>query len=101
MNNPMMQQIQKLQQDLMKAQEALGDEQVTATAGGGAVTVVMNGHQEIQSIKIAPEVVDPEDIEMLQDLIVAAVREATEQAKALAEEKMGGLGGGLDIPGLM
>jgi hypothetical protein len=101
MNNPMMQQIQKLQQDLVKAQEALGDERVTATAGGGAVTVVMDGHQEIQSIEIAPEVVDPDDIEMLQDLIVAAVREATEQAKALAEEKMGDLGGGLNIPGLM
>lgn len=101
MVNPMMKQLQQLQDDLAKAQEDLGSELVTTTAGGGMITVVMNGHQELQSIKLAPEVVDPDDIEMLQDLIVAAIREATEKTKALAESKMGGLGAGLDIPGLM
>lgn len=101
MNNPMLHQLQQLQNQLAKAQEDLGSEMVTATVGGGTVTVVMNGHQELQSIKIAPEVVDPNDVEMLQDLIMAAVKEAADKSKAMAEAKMGGLTGGLSIPGLM
>lgn len=99
--NPMARQLEQLQSQLMKAQEDLGAELVTATAGGGAVVVVMNGHQEVQAIKIAPEVVDPEDVEMLQDLIVAAFKEAASKARALAESKMGGLAGEFGIPGLM
>jgi len=99
--NPMMKQLEKLQDQLAKTQEELGSEMVTASVGGGMVTVVMNGHQEIQSVKISPEVVDPDDVEMLEDLIMAAISEATTKAKALAESKMGGLTGGLNIPGLM
>lgn len=99
--NPMMKQLQQLQSQLEQAQEDLGSELVTASVGGGTVTVVMNGHQEIQSVKIAPEVVDPEDVEMLEDLIVAAVKEASAKAKAITEAKMGGLTSGLGIPGLM
>jgi DNA-binding YbaB/EbfC family protein len=96
----MMQQIQKLQQDMMQAQEALGQETVTVTAGGGAITVVITGHQQVESIQIDPEVVDPEDVEMLQDLIVAAMNEAVEKSRELAAERLSGLTGGLNIPGL-
>ena len=97
----MQQQVLQLQEEMMKAQEALKDEVVTAAAGGGVVTVVSNGHQEIQSITIAPEVADPEDVEMLQDLVLAAVNEALERSRNLVSERMGALTGGLDIPGLM
>lgn len=69
----MAQQIQKLQEEMLKAQEALGEETVEVSVGGGAVKVVMTGHQRMQSITIDPDVVDPEDVEMLQDLILAAV----------------------------
>ena len=99
--NPMLKQLQQLQNQLEQAQEDLGSELVTASVGGGTVTVVMNGHQEIQSVKIAPEVVDPEDVEMLEDLIVAAVKEASAKVKAITESKMGGMTSGLGIPGLM
>ena len=97
----MMRQIEQLQAQMLKAQEDLGEETVTATAGGGAVTVVMNGHQDLQSITIVPEVVDPDDIEMLQDLIVAAMNGAMEMVRELSAKRMGPLAGGLDIPGLM
>lgn len=100
-SNPMMHQIQQLQSQMLQAQEDLGEETVTATAGGGAVTVVMNGHQDLQSITIAPEVVDPDDIEMLQDLIVAAMNGAVEQVRELSTKKLGPLAGGLDVAGLM
>jgi DNA-binding YbaB/EbfC family protein len=96
----MMQQIQKLQQDMLEAQEALGEETLEVTAGGGAITVVISGHQRLQSITIDPEVVDPEDVEMLQDLILAAVNEAIERAQELATSRLGSLTGGLNIPGL-
>ena len=99
--NPMMRQIEQLQAEMLRAQEELGEETVTATAGGGAVTVVMNGHQELQSVAIAPEVVDPDDIEMLQDLIVAAVNSAAEQVRELSAKRLGPLAGGLDMSGLM
>jgi DNA-binding YbaB/EbfC family protein len=95
----MLQQVQKLQEEMMKAQESLGDETVTATAGGGVVTVVMTGHQQVQSITLDPEVVDPEDIEMLQDLIIAAINEAIEASKGLAAERMGAFTGGVDALG--
>jgi DNA-binding YbaB/EbfC family protein len=91
----MRQQIQKLQEQMLQTQEALGDETVSVTAGGGAITVVMSGHQHVESITIEPEVVDPEDVEMLQDLVIAAVNEAIEQSQAMAAERMGALTGGL------
>jgi DNA-binding YbaB/EbfC family protein len=101
----MMQQIQKLQQQMLQTQEALGEETVSVTTGGGVVEVVMTGHQEVRSIKIDPEVVDPEDVEMLQDLIMAAVNEAVEKSKGLAAQQLGALTGGLgglgDLGGLL
>ncbi|MCK4863722.1 MAG: YbaB/EbfC family nucleoid-associated protein [Dehalococcoidales bacterium] len=100
MNKFMMQQAQKLQAQLVKAQEELANLTVEASSGGGAVTVVMNGQQQIQSVKISPEVVNPEDIEMLEDMVLTAVREAQVKAQEAAAQKMGGLTGGLKIPGL-
>jgi DNA-binding YbaB/EbfC family protein len=97
----MAQQIQKLQEEMLQAQEALGQETVEVSVGGGVVTVVMTGHQKVQSVTIAPEAVDPEDVEMLEDLIVAAVNEAVERSQGLAADRMGTLTGGLNIPGLM
>lgn len=97
----MAQQIQKLQEEMLKAQEALGEETVEVTVGGGAVKVVMTGHQRLQSITIDPQVVDPEDVEMLQDLILAAVNEGLDRAQALAAERLGALTGGLDLRGLL
>jgi len=97
----MMQQIQKLQEEMTKAQEELGQETVEVSVGGGTVTVVMTGQQQVRSIQIAPEVVDPEDIEMLQDLVTAAVNEAIEKSQGLAAERLGGLAGGLNLPGLL
>jgi DNA-binding YbaB/EbfC family protein len=97
----MLQQLQKVQEEMVKTQEALGEETVTVTAGGGAITVVISGHQKIQSITIEPEVVDPDDVEMLQDLVLAAVNEAIDKSQKLASDRLGALTGGLSIPGLM
>jgi hypothetical protein len=99
--NQMMKQAQKMQADLAKAQDDLKDEVVEASSGGGMVTVKANGHGEILSIQIKPEIVDPDDIEMLQDVVLAAVREASEKAKDLQAEVMQSMTGGLNIPGLM
>ena len=96
----MMRQMQRLQEEMRKAQEALGEETITVTAGGGAITVVMTGQQRVQSISIASEVVDPDDVEMLEDLVTAAVNEALQTSQDLAAERMGALTGGLNIPGL-
>lgn len=93
--------IRDMQAKLMKIQEELGNETVEVTVGGGAVTVVMTGHQKLQSIKISPEVVDPEDVETLEDLITAAVNEGTTKAQELAAKRLGAVTGGLRIPGLM
>jgi len=101
MNKFMMQQAQKLQAQLLKAQEELANLTVEASSGGGAVKVVMNGQQQIQSVKISPEVVNPADVEMLEDMVLTAVREAGVKAQEAAAKKMGGLTGGLKIPGLM
>lgn len=101
MNKRMIQQAQQLQAQLMKAQEELGQMTVEASSGGGAVTVVMNGQQQIQTVKIAPEVVNPEDVEMLEDMVLSAVREAQVKSQELASKQMGALTGGLNIPGLM
>jgi hypothetical protein len=97
----MMRQVQKLQEEMVKAQEDLGEETITVTAGGGAISVVMTGQQKVQSISIAREVVDADDVEMLEDLVTAAVNEALERSQELAAERMGALTGGLNIPGLM
>jgi len=94
-------QLQKLQEEFAKTQERLGDETVEVTAGGGMVKAVMTGNQKLLSVTIAPEAVDPEDVEMLQDMIVAVVNEAIERSQGLAAEKMSGLTGGLNLPGLM
>jgi DNA-binding YbaB/EbfC family protein len=94
-------QVQELQAKMIEAQEALGQQTITVSVGGGAVTVVMTGHHALQSISIAPEVVDPEDVEMLQDLIIAAVNEASEKAGELATRRLADLTSGLGIPGLM
>lgn len=93
-------QLQAMQQQMMEAQEALGEKTVEVTAGGGAIKVVMTGHQKLESITIDPEVVDPEDVEMLQDLILAAINEAVEASQNLAADEMGSITGGLNIPGL-
>lgn len=98
--NKMMKQVQKMQQDMMKLQEELGERKVESTAGGGAVKVIANGKNEIISIEIKPEAVDPEDVEMLQDLITAAVNEALRQAQEMVSQEMGKLTGGLKIPGM-
>jgi nucleoid-associated protein EbfC len=96
----MLSQLQKLQDEMAKTQEKLADETVEVTAGGGTIKAVMNGKQKLMSITIAPEVVDPEDVEMLQDLILAVVNEALERSQALASERMNALTGGLGLPGL-
>lgn len=97
--NPM-QQVKALQEKMAKIQEQLVVMTVEATAGGGMVTVVMNGRQELVSLKLEPQVVDPEDIDMLQDLIVAAVNDALRKSQEMAAGEMGKLAGGLNIPGL-
>jgi len=96
-----MQQAQKLQAQLLKAQEELANLNVEASSGGGAVKVVMNGQLQIQSVKISPEVVNPADVEMLEDMVLTAVKEASAKAQEAASKKMSGLTGGLKIPGLM
>jgi len=96
----MMRQAQALQEKLARLQEEAGKKTVEATAGGGMVTVVANGRQEIVSIKIDPEVVNPQEVEMLQDLILAAVNEARRKAQELMAEQMKTLTGGIQIPGL-
>jgi DNA-binding YbaB/EbfC family protein len=96
----MMKQAQKLQAKMIKMQEELGDKTTEATAGGGMVKAVANGKQQIVSIKIEKEVVDPEDIEMLQDLIMAAINDALAKSQEMVSMEMGKLTGGLNIPGL-
>ena len=96
----LMHQMEKLQPDLTAAQVVLGKLRVVASAGGGAVTAVANGSGELLELRISPEAVNPDDVEMLQDLVLAAVREALEKARRAQEEKMGGMTGGLGIPGL-
>jgi len=101
MNKHMIQQAQKLQAQLLKAQEDLANLTVEASAGGGAVKVTMSGQQKILSVKISPEAINPEDVEMLEDLVLGAVSEALAKSQEAATKMMGGLTGGLKIPGLM
>ncbi len=96
----MMKQAQKLQRQMMEAQEALAEERVEATSGGGMVKVVADGQQNVLEVKIDPEAVDPEDVEMLEDLVLAAVSEALRKSRELAEERMGAFTKGIKIPGL-
>ena len=97
MNN-MIRQAQKMQQDMMKAQEELENKSYEASAGGGMVTAVVSGKKELTSVTIDPEAVDPDDVEMLQDLIVAAVNEAMRKAAEDASSQMSRLTGGLNLP---
>ena len=97
----MMKQAQKLQRQMLEAQEALAEERVEATSGGGMVRVVADGQQNILEIKIEPEAVDPEDVEMLEDLVLAAITEAIRKSRELAEERLGAFTKGMKIPGMM
>lgn len=97
----MMKQAQKMQEDLAKAQEDLLNKTVEGTAGGGVVTVTCNGHREVTAVKIKPEAVDPDDVETLEDLVLAAVRDGQTKAAALAQQQLGGITGGLNLPGMM
>jgi DNA-binding YbaB/EbfC family protein len=98
--NQLMKQAKKMQEDLLKAQEALGARTVTGTSGGGAVTVVMNGHKKVESVTILPDVVNPEEIEMLQDLVMVAIQDAFQKAEEMSEAEMGKYTRGMNMPGL-
>ncbi len=95
-----MKQAQKIQAQIAKVQEELAQKTIEASAGGGMIAVVVSGKQEVVSIKIEPEVVDPKDMEMLQDLVVAAVNEALRKSQEMVSEEMRKITGGLNIPGL-
>jgi len=96
-----MRQIQELQAKLVKAQQELENTNVEVTAGGGAIKIVINGHQKFQSIEISPEVVNPDEVEFLQDLVLAACNEAVQKSQETAAQSMSKLTGGMKIPGLM
>ncbi|MHA6534556.1 YbaB/EbfC family nucleoid-associated protein [Paenibacillus sp. BAC0078] len=98
--NQMMKQVKKMQEQMLKAQEELGSKTIEGSSGGGVVTVQVNGHKKVLAIQIKPEAVDPEDIEMLQDLVLTAVNDALTQAEELANNDMGKFTGGMKIPGL-
>ncbi len=98
--NKMMKQVQEMQRKMAQAQEELAIETVEASAGGGTVTVVITGSLEVKEVRIDPDAVDPDDVEMLQDLVVAATNEALRAAQDLAGAKLGGATGGLDLPGI-
>jgi nucleoid-associated protein EbfC len=96
----MMKQAQQLQSKMMKLQEELADKTVESSSGGGMVKVTANGRQQIVSIQIEKEVVDPDDVDMLQDLVLAAINDALAKAQEMVSSEMGKLTGGLNIPGL-
>ena len=95
-----MKQAQQMQQKMARMQEELGERQVEASAGGGMVTAVVNGKQQLLSLQIEQSVVDPEDVEMLQDLVVAAVNEALKKSQEMMQQEMAKITGGMNIPGL-
>ena len=97
----LMKQAQKLQGKMLEMQEELGHRTVTAQAGGGMVEAVANGRQELVSLRIDPEVASPEEVEMLQDLVLAAVNEALNKAKEMVSQEMGRLTGGFKLPGML
>jgi DNA-binding YbaB/EbfC family protein len=96
----MLRQLQRMQEQISKAQQEIDESTVEASAGGGAVTVVVSGQPKVQSVKIEPEAVDPDDVEMLEDLIAAALNEALEKVRTMQAERFGSVAGGLDLPGL-
>ncbi len=98
--NKMLKQAKQVQEQIVKMQEELRQREVEASSGGGAVTVTVNGKQEILRIKIKPEVVDPEDVEMLEDLVLTAVNEAVKQSQDMVSGEMARITGGFNIPGL-
>ncbi len=100
MNPEMMKQFQALQSKIAKAQQALEETIIEASSGGGAVSVVMNAQPKLNSITIQPEVVDASDVEMLQDLVLAAINESLEQVRASQMQQLAGVAGGLNLPGL-
>jgi hypothetical protein len=100
MNRFFLRQAKELQAKLAKAQQELGDLTVEASSGGGAVRVIISGDQKVQSVKISPEVVETQDIELLEDLVITAVNEAIEKSQEMAQQHLSPLTGGLKIPGL-
>jgi DNA-binding YbaB/EbfC family protein len=98
---PNMKMLQQMQNRIQKMQQELEETTVEGTAGGGAVVVAVNGLRAVQSVKINPEAVDPSDIEMLEDMVLAAIQEAMKTAEDLAANKMAAITGGINIPGLM
>ena len=100
MRPDILRQLQQMQAQISKAQQEIEESTVEASAGGGAVTVVVSGQPRVQSVKIEPEAVDPDDVEMLEDMIVAALNEALEKVRTMQAERFGSVAGGLDIPGL-
>jgi len=98
--NKLLKQAQKMQSQMLKAQDDFKKQEVEGTAGGGVVTLKLNGSNDLLSIKLKPEAVDPDDVEMLEDLIVAAFTNAQEKIKALSDQTFGALTGGMNIPGL-
>lgn len=100
LNPKMLKQLEQMQANMMKAQEELGNLTVEGTAGGGAVTVVMNGHQQVESLTIDRDFVDPEDVEALQDAVMAAFNDAQRKAQELMQDKLGSATGGMGNLGL-
>ena len=100
MNRKMVKQAQQIQQQMLRMQEELETATVTASVGGGAVKATVNGKLRVEAITIDPDAASPEDVEMLQDLVLAAVNEAMDKAQEMAAKKMGAVTGGMDIPGL-
>lgn len=98
--NQMMKQVKKMQEQMLKAQEELGNKVIDGSAGGGVVTAQVNGHKKVIALNIKPEAVDPDDVEMLQDLVLTAVNDALNKAEELANQDMGKFTGGMKIPGL-
>jgi DNA-binding YbaB/EbfC family protein len=97
-NFKMMRQLQQMQEKLMQTQQALESEEVRGSAGGGAVTVTVNGQQKVVAVELAPEAIDPSEREMLQDLVLAAVNDALDRSRALAADRLGQVTGGLGLP---
>lgn len=98
--NQMLKMAQKMQQDLARTQEEMGERIVEASAGGGAVTATVNGRKELLALKIDPEAVSPDDVEMLEDMIVAAINQAMRQAEEMMAEAMAKITGGIKLPGM-
>ena len=96
----MMKKMQKMQKDMAQAQEALGEKRIEGTAGGGMVTVIMTGHKDVVEVNIKPDVVDPDDIEMLQDLVLTATNDALKKVEELSEKTMGKFTQGMNLPGM-